>query len=154
MPRNPIEKASVSWEDRYGTTVSGNLAQYIVGACIEDVVDIDVVQAQPGMDWVELRDFHFYNVRCPYSYTTTISGDGIVSREAYWPYVRDVNRSSPTYWMLIDVSSETALHTATNGIMIRYHRGSKYGWLCVDPNCPYYLGTASGSQPGQRYFYF
>jgi hypothetical protein len=141
MPRNPVEKASVSWEDRYGTTVSGNIAQYIVGACIEDVIDIDLIRAQPGMDWVGLEDFHFYHIKCPYSIETD------------FPFVRDWNRNSPTYWMAIDVSGEATAHTATSGIMIRYSRGSKYGWLCVDPNCPYYNGTVSGAVVGTRYFY-
>lgn len=141
MPRNPEEKRNVSWENRYGTTASGNLSQYIVGACVEDVVDIDLIRSQPGMSWVDLEDFHYYNIKCPYSI------------ESDFPYVRDGNIFSPTYWMAIDVSGEAAAHVSTSGIMIRYNRGSKYGWLCVDPNCPYYRGIASGTVGGSRYFY-
>ena len=46
-------------------------------------------------------------------------------------------------------------HTAASGIMVRWSRNAKYGWLCVDDNCSYYSGTASGiTASGVRYFYY
>lgn len=140
MPRDPRDRCDVSWEDRVGTTASGNLPQYIVGQCVEDVIDIVAVQAVTP--WVELSDFHFYHVKCPYS------------TETLWHFVLDTNPTSLTYWEAINVAGEVASHTSTGGFMIRHTRGSKNGWLCVDPACPVFLGTASGSYSGMRYFYY
>jgi len=139
MPRNPLDRCDVSWEDRVGTTASGNLPQYKVGVCIEDAVDI--VSVQTEFPWVDIRDFHFYHIKCPYA------------TESNWHFVTDNDITSLTYWQAIDVSGEAVPHTATSGIMIRDVMGSKHGWSCVDPACPYYLGTAIGSHKGVRYFY-
>lgn len=141
--RNPKEKCTVDWEDRYGTTVSGNLPQYKVGECIEDVVNIATVQA--STPWVELRDFHYYNMMCPYS------------NEAFVHKVRDLDPSSAHYLELYYDVLIRSNHTATGGIMIRYTMGArKHGWLCVDPSCPYFL-SESNRPPHyyyDRYFYF
>jgi hypothetical protein len=34
-------------------------------------------------------------------------------------------------------------HTTTSGYMTLDSRGSRWGWVCEDPNCSYFLGTAS-----------
>jgi hypothetical protein len=139
MPRNPIEKHNVSWENRFGTTISGNLPGYKENTCIEDAIDL--VSIQTEFPWVKLQDFHYYHIRCPYA------------TESSFHFVMDMNRNSPTFWGSIDVSGEISAHTSTSGIMIKNAVGSRNGWTCVDPNCPYYLGTASGSHRGVRYFY-
>jgi hypothetical protein len=140
MPRDPRDRCVVDWEDRYGTTVSGNLPQYKKNTCIEDTIDLVSIQA--FAPWVNLSDFHYYHVKCPYSTATP------------WHYVLDTNPSSPTYWQSRDVANEAVEHTATSGIMIKHVMGSKNGWLCVDPQCPCFLGTVSGSYSGVRYFYY
>jgi len=142
MPRNPLEKKAVSWESRYGTTISGNLPQYKVGIYIEDVITDSVLnQIQAEFPWVERNDFHYYHKKCPYA------------TESNLHLVRNTAIGSSTYWQNTDVSGEVKYHTLTSGIMIRHSRGSRHGWLCVDPNCPYYGGTASGSVSGTNYFY-
>jgi len=139
--RNPKEKCEVTWEDRYGTTVSGNLPQYNVGTCIEDVVNISAVKA--SAPWVELRDFHFYSMMCPYS------------NEAFVHKVRDLDPNSAHYWELYYDVLDRSNHTDTGGFMIQYSVGSRHGWLCVDPNCAY---LDAGNRPPRytytRYFYF
>ena len=160
MPRNPVERNNVDWEDRYGTTISGNLPQYRDPAtsagveCLEDILyasspvlsgATNLEYIQTIFPWVTFRDFHYFSFRCPYS------------TESSTHYVRDTNRQSETYWQMISVSSEAVSHTTTDGLMIRYSRGSKHGWLCVDPICPYYKGTATtisgiGNVAGIPYF--
>jgi hypothetical protein len=137
MPRNPKDRCNLSWQQRFGTTAIGNLPQYKINTCIEDTIDITTVQVEAP--WVSLDDFHYHHIKCPYS---TESSNHIV---------RNNN------WQFIDVESEAVSHTSTSGIMIKYSRGSKYGYLCVDPECPYYNGTVTTSgivtTSGSRYFY-
>lgn len=140
MPRDPRDRCSIGWNDRYGTTWSGNLPRHKTKECVEDAIDLPTIQAE--FPWVGIEDFHFYHFKCPYA------------TEASIHLRRDVSRSSLTYWQHINVANEAAAHAATSGIMIKYNRGSKYGWLCVDPECPYYKGTVSGSTGGIPYFHF
>lgn len=133
MPRNPTDKCNLSWEQIFGTTATGNLPQYKTNTCIEDAIDINTVQIKAP--WVNLDDFHYHHIKCPYSIE---SSNHIIRRN----------------WQFIDVENEAVNHTATSGIMIRYNRGSKYGYLCVDPECPYYNATVSGTTTsGTWYFY-
>jgi len=126
MPRDPRDKCDVGWDERYGTTWSGNLPQWERTVCIEDTIDLDAIQAE--FPWVKYTDFHFYHKKCPYSNESSIH------------YVRDTDRSSATYWQLETVlGGDRTNHTSTDGMMIRYSRGSRHGWLCVDPDCSYYL---------------
>jgi hypothetical protein len=142
MPRDPRQKCNRSWEDLYGTTASGNLPQYKTKECVSSVItELALNYIQGYFPWVGIEDFHYHHIKCPYS------------TEAGIHMVMDRNIGSPTYWQGIDVSSETLSHTTTSGFMIRFSRGSKHGWLCVDPNCPYYQGTVSGSIKGRPYFY-
>lgn len=125
----------IGWERYFGTTSSGNLPQYKatsnpcgvnVGALNSKLVnDLDIRES----------DFRFYHIKCPYSTESDVNE------------IIDRNRLSPTYGQNVDVSSEATPHTVTSGIMIKFNRGSKYGWLCVDDACPYYQDT------GRRYFY-
>jgi len=140
MPRNPVEKCNTSFEDMYGSTTSGNLPTHKTKVCIENTVNISAVQAEFG-EWISISDFHFYHMKCPYSTEAAWKFYTIDQEWAAWPtYVRDTNRSSSTYWKMIPVASgDRAAHTTTSGLMIRHSRGSKHGWLCVDPACPYYL---------------
>ena len=125
MPRNPVEKCNITFEDRYGTTISGNLPTHKTKVCIENTINISAVQAE--FPWVNINDFHFYHLKCPYSNEATIN------------YVKDTDPSSPTYWQMVEVVAvDRTDHTTTSGFMIKYSRGSKHGWLCVDPACPYY----------------
>lgn len=126
MPRNPVEKCSITFEERYGTTLSGNLSSHKTKVCIENTIDLATIQAK--FPWVGIEDFHFYHMKCPYS------------SEAFIHYVKDTDPNSPTYWQMVEVApANITSHTSTSGIMIRHSRGSKHGWLCVDPACPYYL---------------
>jgi len=142
MPRNPNDRCDVTWEERYGTTYSGNLPQYKRTECIEDTVTLSggVWNAFP---WVTYYDFHYHHIKCPYSTESTTH------------YVRNTNRGDPNYWKLEEVMppEDIVNHVNTGGMMIRYSRGSKHGWLCVDPVCKYYLGTAAESPGGVPYFY-
>lgn len=125
MPRNPVEKCDITFEDRYGSTTSGNLPTHKTKVCIENTINISAVQAE--FPWVTINDFHFYHMKCPYSNEATVN------------YVRDTNKASATYWQMVEVVSvDRADHTTTSGMMIRHSKGSKHGWLCVDPDCPYY----------------
>ena len=135
MPRNPVEKCDITFEDRYGSTTSGNLPTHKTKVCIENTVDISAVQDE--FPWVSINDFHFYHMKCPYSNEATIN------------YYRDIDKTSSTYWQMIEViPAHRTDHTTTSGLMIRHSKGSKHGWLCVDPNCWYY------QQPNKRnYFY-
>jgi hypothetical protein len=65
MPRNPVTKCEVSWEDRYGTTSSGNLPQRVLYECLENTIDLAVIQTI--FPWVSLEDFNFYHVKCPFT---------------------------------------------------------------------------------------
>jgi len=134
MPRNPKDRCNLSWEQRFGTTAIGNLPQYKINTCIEDTIDINTVQIEAP--WVSLDDFHYHHIKCPYSI------------EASNHMVKGIN------WQFVDVESEAVSHTATSGIMIRYARGSKYGYLCVDPECPYYNGTVSGTTVGGTWYFY
>lgn len=128
MPRNPIEKCEVTWEERYGTTSSGNFSENKTKECVESTITLSTIQAE--FPWVGLQDFHYYHFKCPYS------------NEAEIHYVRDINRASPTYWsMELVMPGDRANHTATGGLMIKHSRGSRFGWLCVDPVCPYYVSN-------------
>lgn len=137
MPRNPIAKCEVSWEDRYGTTHSGNLPQFIIHECIENTIDIAAVQLV--FPWVSIADFSFYHIKCPYTWEPTP-----VSPDVYkiLHEIRETNYPGTItypYWDFKPVpDSDWTVHTATSGIMIRHSRGSKHGWLCVDPACRYY----------------
>jgi len=125
----------IGWERYYGTTESGRLSQYKVHSnpC---GVDVDALNPQLVED-LNINDgsFRYYNMSCIYA-----------TESDYHQYT-DLNPISPTFGQTITVSG-LASHTVTSGTMIRYNRGSKYGWLCVDDNCPYYINT------GRRYFYF
>ena len=125
MPRNPVEKCDITFEDRYGTTTSGNLPTHRTKVCIENTIDISGVQAE--FPWVNISDFHFYHMKCPYSNESVVN------------YVKDIDPNSSTYWQMVEiVPASRGDHTTTSGIMIRHSRGSKHGWMCVDPDCPYY----------------
>lgn len=146
MPRNPQEKCNVSWEARYGTTATGNLPRhkasedtiYTVSGTVYSGVDPTLSGIMTGVEW---RDFHTYHIKCPYS------------TQSDFQYVRNTNPFESSYMEMYTVSGVAVDHTHTEGLMIRWHRGSKYGWLCVDNDCPYYQGTVSGSVAGTRYFY-
>ena len=139
MPRNPVEKCNITFEDRYGSTTSGNLPTHKTKVCIEDTIDIGAVQAE--FPWVTINDFHFYHMKCPYSNEAAKPGydwDGNFFTEI--TYVRDTDPTSSNYWKTMPLaSSSRASHTTTSGFMIRHSKGSKHGWLCVDPDCPYYI---------------
>jgi hypothetical protein len=127
----------IGWELYFGTTSSGNLGQYKVNSnpCGVDIGSlnpqlVDDLDINPG-------SFRFYHVNCIYAVESEIH------------QYTDRSPLSPTFGQTVTLSgSELDYHTVTSGIMIRYVRGSKHGWLCVDDNCPYYLNT------GMRYFYF
>lgn len=129
----------------------GNLPQY---KAIENLCDVDV--SKITVSGITRGHFKVYHVRCPFD-VSPVDMD-----EAH--LVRNTNPFSANYWNF-EVAvppHQRAYHTTTNGVMVRWQRGSKYGWLCVDDACPYYSGitvTYSGvdvvvSQPGDRYFYF
>jgi len=140
MPRNPNDRCAVDWETRYGVDATGNLPTHRTKECLEDTIDLSTIQAT--FPWVGIQDFHYYHIKCPYS------------TEADVHLVRNVVNGSPTFWDNTNVISEAEIHTSTSGIMIRWSRGSKHGWLCVDPGCPFYEGTVSGSTTsGVNYFY-
>jgi len=126
----------IGWERYYGTTCSGNLPEYKPD---ENLCNINMGGiTMPG---VTLDDFHYYHIKCPYSTQAAQGGTNT--------YVIDVNPFSPTYRQMILVGiSELTNHSDTQGIMIRYNRGSKYGHLCPDDNCYYYTTVSIGS----RYF--
>ena len=130
MPRNPIEKCEATWHDQYGTTSSGNFPTHNTKECIEDTVTIGDVRAV--FPWVRLDygDFKYYHFKCPYA------------DEAEINYVRNIDQSDPNYWNFeLVMPGDRAAHTATGGLMIKHSRGSKHGWLCVDPDCPYYISN-------------
>ncbi len=124
----------IGWEAYYGTTRSGNLPEYKVGnnPCGVDVGALDPALVS-DLD-ITGSDFRYYHIRCFYSTDSDINS------------VVDLNPLSPTFGQTQAVSPSD--HTVTSGIMIKYNRGSKYGWLCVDDACTYYQDT------GRRYFYY
>ena len=124
----------IGWEQYYGTTNSGNAPEF---KATSNPCGVDFGSLNPQLVYdLDIResDFRFIHIKCHYSTESNINQ--IVNK----------NNFSPNYGEWEDVSS-TASHTVTSGIMIRFNRGSKYGWLCVDDACPYYQDT------GQRYFY-
>lgn len=138
MPRDPRDRCRIikehGWKAIYGTTAEGNLAQYKVN---EACKHIDI--SKLTLSWVKQNDFRYYHIKCPYS--TQASGAN---------YVRNDDPFDPNYLTYSGLSPEELTdHTVTSGIMIRYNRGTKRGWLCVDDNCYYYTTVCSGS----RYFY-
>ena len=139
MPRNPIKKCETTFEDRYGTTTSGNLPTHKTKVCVSTVItesDLQTIQAEFGV-WITIADFHYYHIKCPYS------------TQADYNFVLDTDPSSSTYWQPLEVpGGSQSDHTTTSGIMIKHSRGSKYGWLCVDPACHYYQNY------GKTYFYY
>ncbi|HEC64036.1 hypothetical protein LCGC14_0717080 [marine sediment metagenome] len=174
MPRNPVEKCEVTWDDRYGTTSSGNFAGHKTKECIEDVIDLPTIRAE--FPWVaqhdsDYRRFHYYHFKCPYAFDRE---DPVVypqpdvhphlvrnlldrTSDYYWTYIYSITGGVITYYEV--PLSERSAHTATGGMMIKHIRGSRYGWLCVDPECPYYLGTATITPTGltiagRNYFYY
>ena len=133
MPRKPNTRCNLSWEDTHGTTASGNLPQY-KATTPECGVDISSITYSE----VQLSDFKFYHMKCPYS------------TEADSHYARITDKTDPNYFKMEDISTGPiglASHTATNGIMIKESRGRRHGWVCVDDNCPFYTSTSS------RFFY-
>lgn len=130
MPRNPIDKKAEDCAFNLGTTVSGNLPQHKVkNPCGVDISNI----TYPG---VTEFSFRYYHIKCPFS------------SEATYNKYRDINPFSATYWQMVPVvSGSINTHTDTLGLMIKETRGNKYGWICPDDNCSYYLST------GERYFY-
>ncbi len=126
--------SEIGWERYYGTTSSGNLPQH---NATSNPCGVDVSSLNQGLVSdldIRARDFRYHHVKCFYSAEATLHE------------VVDLNPLSATYGQSQTVS--TAAHTVTGGIMIRFNRGSKYGWLCVDDNCPYYTDN------GRRYFYY
>lgn len=143
MPRNPNDRINTTKEN-------GNLPQYKVG---DNNCNIDM--SQITMSDITLNNFREYHIKCPFS----TSSYGIDSMHL----VRNSNMTSAYYWnKLVVPEGQRSNHTVTSGIMAKWNRGSKYGWLCVDDNCSYYSGltvTYSGeaavvSNPGDRYFYY
>ena len=128
---------NIGWEAYYGTTYSGQLPQYKPD---ENPCNVNI--AGITMPDVTLDDFHYYHIKCPYSTQATQGG--------VQTYVIDVNPFSTTYMQMIPVGTdELTNHLDTQGLMIKYNRGSKHGHLCVDDSCYYYTTVLIGS----RYFY-
>ena len=126
MPRKPGTHCSLTWEQRVGSTLDGNLPQYKVGhnPCGINIANI----THPG---VTVRDFRAYHKICPYATESSVNK------------VIDKDPSSPTYWTMLDLGvGEITSHTTTSGVMIRRNKGH----LCVDDNCYYYTTN------NERYF--
>jgi len=127
MPRKPGTHCSLTWEQRVGSTLEGNLPQYKVGSNPCNVVIANITY--PG---VVVSDFRAYHKKCPYSSQSTVHK------------VRDEDPASPTYWTMVDlVGGEVTAHDDTKGVMIRRNKG----FLCVDDNCYYYTANS------KRFFY-
>lgn len=128
MPRHPDDRCDITWDDRYGTTYSGNLPQWERTVCIEDAIDLATIQND--FPWVKYTNFHYYSKRCPYS------------NEAALNYTRNITPADANYWELeVVLPGNRSNHTSTVGMMIRHSRGSRHGWLCVDPDCAYYTNN-------------
>lgn len=127
----------IGWERYFGTTVSGGLPQYNVdeNPC---GVNVSLLDTQLVNDLnINEGSFRYYHIKCHHATESTVHD------------VLDRGPLSPTFGQIITVpAGEIASHTVTSGIMIKHNIGSKYGWLCVDNNCPYYIST------GRRYFYY
>ena len=127
MPRYPISTCGRG-------IVDCNLPTHKTKECVSTVIsDSDLATIRNHFPWVGIEDFHYYHIKCPFS------------TEAGMHLVRNPYKNSPTYFQAVDVEGSATNHTVTSGIMIRFSRGSKHGWLCVDPNCPYYNGSATGT---------
>ena len=85
-------------------------------------IDMSLI-TMPG---VRVSDFRVYHMICPF-HTEPVGIDAL-------HLVRNTNPFSSNYWNyeVTVPPGQRSDHTATNGIMIRWSRGSKYGWLCVD----------------------
>ena len=127
MPRKPGAHCSLTWEQRVGSTLEGNLPQYKVGSNPCNVVIANITH--PGVD---VSDFRAYHKKCPYSSQSTSH------------VVRDEDPNSPTHWTMLDLGvGEITSHNDTKGVMIKRDRG----FLCVDDNCYYYTTNS------KRFFY-
>jgi hypothetical protein len=137
----------IGWESYYGTTSSGNLSQF---KATSNPCGVDVGALNTKLvDALDIRDsdFRFYHIKCPYSTESDVNV--ILDRNPGMP-----GNPNPTFGEYVDVSSNTASHTVTSGIMIKFSRGSRYGWLCVDDACPHYQDNkATRGFVGGRYFY-
>jgi hypothetical protein len=127
----------IGWERYFGTTTSGNLPQFKATSNPCDV-DINALNSQLVADLdIKESSFRFYHIKCHHA------------EESGTHEVLDRGPLSPTFGQMITIpGGEIDYHTVTSGIMIKHNKGSKYGWLCVDDNCPYYQNT------GRRYFYY
>ena len=127
----------IGWESYYGTTTSGNLSQYKVS---DNPCGINIASLNPTLvNNLDIKEssFRFYHIKCHHATESTVHE------------VLDRKPLSQTFGQMITISgSDIDSHTVTSGIMIKHNKGSKYGWLCVDDNCPYYIST------GRRYFYY
>jgi hypothetical protein len=125
----------IGWEDFYGTTFSGQIPDRRTD---ENLCNINFdLLTFPGLT---SADFHYFHRKCPYS-----------ANEDAFNYILDYDQSSPTYGQYVAVpTAQLVPHTATSGIAIRWNRGNKYGWLCVDDACSYYTTIASG----ERFFIY
>lgn len=144
MPKNPNNCYDV-------VLSSGNLPKYKVN---DNNCNIDI--SKITMNGVTLNKFRYHHMRCPFD-SNPVGIDEL-------HMVRNTNPFSSNYWNfeITIPPSQRAYHTTTSGIMAKWSRGSKHGWLCVDDECPYYKGiivTYNGvdviiSKPGDRYFYY
>jgi len=127
----------IGWESYVGTTSSGNLPQYNAAS---NPCGVDVGALNPQLvNQLDIREssFRFYHIKCQHSYASEVHD------------ILDRYPLSPTFGHVITIPAiDIDYHTVTSGIMIKHNKGSKYGWLCVDDNCPYYKNT------GRRYFYY
>lgn len=127
----------IGWERYFGTTTSGNLPQYKVH---DNVCGINIGLLDPQLvDDLNINDgsFRFYHIKCHHASESEVHE--VLDRESL----------SDTFGQMVTIDAgEIASHTVTSGIMIKHNKGSKYGWLCVDDSCPYYIST------GRRYFYY
>lgn len=131
MPRKPGDHCDLTWEQRVGSTLEGNLPQYKVNDnnCGVNINNITYPEVTVG-------DFRVNHKKCPYA------------NEAFRHRVLDTDPSSPTYWTVLELDAgELSAHTDTKGIMIKESRGSVHGFVCVDDNCYYYTTY------NKRYFY-
>jgi len=127
MPRHPHD-----CEDS-GIIIDGNLPQYIIHECVETIIDAPTLSGiRDYFPWVNVLDFHFYHIKCPFSsqsYMNYYNKPTIIDNKPDWVLTPVLD-----YYSITD-------HLYTRGMMIKYSRGSKHGWLCVDPGCPYYMAN-------------
>jgi len=124
----------IGWDKYYGTTDSGNLPGYDINSNPCGITIASLNQGIVNQLGITERDFRPNHIKCAYSTESNVNE------------VLDLSPLSGTYGQIVDVSS-TASHTVTGGVMIRFSRGSKHGWLCVDDACPFYQTN------DRRYFY-